>query len=422
LSLDWRRLKAVVIESDDWGFCAWSPDEDAYRALSETPAYRTPAGRRYGGSTLESAADVRSMIAIFAECTGGDGRPAVCQANTVMSAPDYERMKPPRFECDAMPVMDLPETPSRWRRPGLWEAVTEARESAVWRLELHAHHHLPESAWLAALRRGEGDARRAYEHQSPICVAVEASGEYDPSEPAATRARNLESAVRKFRDLAGRAPESFCPPDYRWDDSLETHAERLGVTTIQGKAEQVGGRFPKLRHLWLRRRWPHRLGSRFYMPARVAFEPGRMERGSEARAVESARRAVRLSWSRGQPAIVSTHRVNYVHLDPARAAAGRGALRDLLRDLAADGASFLVDAEVRQLEERGWSVRDLGSRAALLRRHDDAGAPPRFAAPAGVLSAAVRSSSGSGAAEVILDRGEVVARVGLGAHVIEWSA
>ena len=52
LNLDWRRLKAVVIESDDWGLCAWSPDEQAYRVLTDTPAFRSPPGRIYGRSTL----------------------------------------------------------------------------------------------------------------------------------------------------------------------------------------------------------------------------------------------------------------------------------------------------------------------------------------------------------------------------------
>ena len=61
MSVDWARLKAVVIESDDWGLCAWSPDEDAYQALADTPAWRSPAGRRYGRSTLEAAADVKQL-------------------------------------------------------------------------------------------------------------------------------------------------------------------------------------------------------------------------------------------------------------------------------------------------------------------------------------------------------------------------
>jgi len=118
VNLDWRRLKAVVLESDDWGLCAWSPDEQAFRVLADTPAFRSPAGRRYGASTLESAADVDLLSRTMLEFRGADGFPPVLQANTVVSAPDYSALKPPLFEVESMPLVDHPATPSRWRRPG----------------------------------------------------------------------------------------------------------------------------------------------------------------------------------------------------------------------------------------------------------------------------------------------------------------
>ena len=68
MNLDWRRLKAVVLESDDWGLCAWSPDDQAVRVLADSPAYRSAPGRRYGASTLESADDVR-LVVLLGELT-----------------------------------------------------------------------------------------------------------------------------------------------------------------------------------------------------------------------------------------------------------------------------------------------------------------------------------------------------------------
>ena len=85
MNLDWRRLKAVVLESDDWGLCAWVPDERAFRSLADTPAWRGPAARAYGRSTLEGADDVALLSAVLLEFRGGDGLPPVWQANTVMA-------------------------------------------------------------------------------------------------------------------------------------------------------------------------------------------------------------------------------------------------------------------------------------------------------------------------------------------------
>jgi hypothetical protein len=372
VNLDWVRLRAVVLESDDWGLCAWAPDREAWSALDDTPAFRSRAGRRYGGSTLESAADVKALADLLLEHRGGDGVPPVWQANTMMANPDYPRLSAALREASTLPLVELPAWPGRWARPGLWDEVRRAGEAGVWWIELHGLHHLPESAWLAALRRGDGDARRALEQESPVCAAVEASGEYDPKEPPDLRRRNLERAIARFRALTGRAPGSFCPPDYRWDESLEADAERHGVTTFQGKAEQAGSPFPQLRRMLIGLRWPHARGARFYMPPRTAFEPCGPGEGRARAATETALRCARGAWKRGRPAVLSSHRLNYAHLDPEWSERGRAALRELLGALCREGAAFLTDAEVRALVERGRSAREIGAR--VLRRSVAGGA------------------------------------------------
>ena len=345
---DWGRLKAVVLQSDDWGLCAWSADDEAHRALAATPAFASPAGRVYGRSTLESAADVRALRETLLEFRGADGSPPLWQANTVMGSPDYERMAREGFEGDELPLVFFPETPSRWRRPGLWDEVRASIAAGVWWPELHGLHHLPARAWLGALRRGDADARLAFALHCLVCEAVEASGEYDASEPAASRERSLEQAFALFTRLFGRPPGSLCPPDYRWDAALEEQAARLGATVLQGAAERAGG-WPRARRLLRRWCWPERRGGLLLMPPRIAFEPRGDAAPGSILGVGRTHAAVRAAWRRGQPAVVSTHRHNYAHLDPAWSEAGRAALRDLLRRLCEDGALFVTDTKVRDL-------------------------------------------------------------------------
>jgi len=176
---------------------------------------------------------------------------------------------------------------------------------------------------------------------------------------------------------------------------------------------------PRLSRLIHQFRWPHRRGRRFYLPPRISFEP-RGRRDARRVGVASVHRRVRAAWNRGQPAIVSTHRMNYVHLDAAWREVGRDQLRDLLNALTSDGATFVTDAEVRQLVERGWSVRALGERGALLRRYRDAKGPLRFPAPHSAVRAVLRDAGPAEHVGLAIENGEVIAEVPSGEHVIEW--
>ncbi len=419
MNLDWHRLKAVVLQSDDWGLAAWSADDQAHRVLAGSASFRTPAGMAYGRSTLESADDVRALVDLLGDFRGGDGFPPVWQANTVTGAPDYEAMGAPLFEADEVPVTPSLEARGRWARPGLKAAVRDAMASGLWWPELHGLHHLPETAWLAALRRNQRDAREAHAQQSPVCNAVEASGEYDPTEPQPVRARNLRQAIALFREQFGRAPDSFCPPDYRFDDWVEGEAESLGVRILQGKGEQAGQPLLPLARRVLAWRFPHHAGGRFYMPPRIGFEPRGEAKPAGKQGLDAALRGARAAWGRGQPAMISSHRVAYAHLDAAWSEAGRAALRSLIGALVADGAVFLTDVEVRQLVEHGWALRHVGVRGALLRYYGVPLAPLELPLPDGATGA--RFAEGRGDGSLVVDGGRVELRVQVGEYLLEWS-
>ncbi len=421
---DWHRLKAVVLESDDWGLCAWVPDAEAHARLARQPAFASEPGRRYGRSTLESAADVQELAATLLEFRGADGVPPALQANTILASPDWPHVTPP-FTEGSLALRSLGTYQGRWARPGLLQAMLDAIAAGAWWPELHGLHHIPEDAWLAALRRGDPDARAALAEESLLCAAVEASGEYDPRESRTTRERNLRIALARFVALFGRVPDSFCPPDYRADAWLEQEARTLGVATIQGAHERDPSLLGALRRRFAPAPFPFERHGLFVMPARTAFEPRGDGSGAGRVGVAAAHAAAHRAWAAGRPLVLSTHRLNYAHLDSAWSAAGRAALRSLLGALAADGASFWVDAEVRELAARGWSVRGVGPRAALLRIAVPTadGAPIRVPAPAYASRARLLPIPGppaDGRESIAVAGGAAEVHASPGAWRIEW--
>ena len=423
MNRDWHRLRAVVIESDDWGLCAWVPDDQAHRVLTGTPAFRSPPGRIYGRSTLERADDVRAIGSLLLEFRGGDGFPPVWQANTVVANPDCERMKPPLFEGADIPVIACPDLPSRWARPGLDKAVDQGIEEGWWWPELHGLHHVPVASWLGALRRGLNDARRAHEQQVFVCEAVEEAGEYDAATPLEVRISDLERAADIFRKRFGRTATSLCPPDYRWDDALDATAAKLGLTTFQGMAERTGRLHPRIARVLGALRWPEMRGPRFHMPPRIAFEPRGSESPEGPVGARAAHEAARAAWRAGRPAVVSTHRVNYAHLDPAWREKGLAALRDLIGRLIGDSATFLTDAEARGLVERAWSVRPIGRRGALVRFLGVPQDPVSWPLPEGlrgVVGAEVIEGRGAERATVRIEDGQLIGSFDPGEYLVTW--
>ena len=206
---DWTRLRAVVLESDDWGLCAWSADEAAWRSLADTPAFRSAPGRVYGRSTLESAADVQALCETLLAFRGADGAPPVWQANTIVAAPDFERLAREGWSHADLPLLEPPRAAVALGATGPVGAGgrRDRRRRLVARA---ARAHAPARAGLARARWPAATPTRvsAFAQQCLVCEAVEASGEYDPHRAARGARRATSSAPARSSRGASAARRS----------------------------------------------------------------------------------------------------------------------------------------------------------------------------------------------------------------------
>ncbi len=367
--VDWREVRAVVLESDDWGLCGFIPEpaalEDLSPAALETGAF--PAV--YWGSTLEDSLAVTTLCEVLGGASGRDGLPAVLQPNYILSSLTWEAAPPADGRWVAR---DLPAVPAAYARPGLWAAVGAATAAGLWHPELHGRWHYDPS------RRRESSlatpaAREAARRQILLFPGSERAWELGPWRPRAELAAELDGSLRVFASLFGRRPRAVIAPDYRWDDRCEDLWLSRGLATIQAKrgqrrAEYAGlwGRARKVADRTLARLLRR---DRVYLDRNVVFEP--VQHALPAQITAQAAGAVVTAWGRGEPAIIETHRVNYAHLDPAVAALGREQLAALLRTTSAAAGGrpvYLVDGEVAGLQRHGTSWCDRGDRV-VTRNH-----------------------------------------------------
>jgi hypothetical protein len=343
---DWADLHAVVLQSDDWGFAGWTGD------VSDRP--RTPPGlQRYAASTLERAEDVAALAAILAASRGRDGLPAVLQANHVLLAPDFGRLA--RDPSDVA-FLTFPSYAGRWARPGLHEALLAAIADGVWHPEYHGALHCDLDRLRSRLARGVPTARAAVDSERWEFEDVASFAEYTSS-PKTLRT-TIPLGLEAFATCFGRPAVSTAAPGYVAPPVALRFLQQGGIRVVQGYARRPRRRLGRLAAAAGTRRSPvRRFGSLWRIERIADFEPAA---GSNAAAVLQRCEA---AWRRGMPAVVSTHRVNYVGWDEQIVDPGRTALVSLLKGLG--HAIFLTDHEIIQIASTGQSVSARGSRVIV---------------------------------------------------------
>jgi hypothetical protein len=363
--VDWHEVRAVALESDDWGFCGFVPDAEtaANIDLDELESGRFPTV--YLGSTLETAADVRSMAGVLNSVRDAHGLPAVFQPNYILSSLQYDP------DTGDWRTYYLPDLPPLFRRPGLWQAVDKAIALGVWQPEYHGILHYDPAMRISVVNKRPAAARAA------AAGVVLFNGSNKAFELGSWRDRDdlrreLIHGSLLFKRLFGRRPDSVIAPDYRWRRRDELMWIDYGFLSIQAKREQrsAHGTAPGLRGRigkYLDRSWRRLTEHRIvYLERNCRLETAQI--ADPAAAVQLCLQDVRDSWLRGEPAIIETHRVNYVHTDRAMAQRNLGYLKDVLVGLTSDETRlpvFLTDSEIAMLSAQGVSYRRFGDRWIL---------------------------------------------------------
>ncbi len=361
----WSQIRAIALESDDWGFCGFVPDTTALDGIDTqalATGYFPPV---YWGSTLEDSAMVASLCELLKGYSGSDGQPPVFQANYIVSALAWQPGDVTGDDSGSWVRFDIPDLATEYRRPGLWRAVAAGMADRVWRPEYHGRFHYdPTVRKTAAL--AAGPAREATERGVAIFPGSEQAYEMGSQRTRSDLVAEMVFGRAIFTNLFGRPPVSIIAPDYVWDDRAEDIWIANGLSVIQAKREQRFGHRrrwgPMLRlRKVLDRTWARlsRL-DRTYLERNCRLEP--VQHAEQEQVVRSCYQEILAAWRRNEPAIVETHRINFAHGRRSVASMGRQAITSLLDRVTQSESGlplFLSDNELAQLQRRGtsWSVR-----------------------------------------------------------------
>ena len=303
--------KLLVIESDDWGSIRM-PSKKVYTAFKKK-GFGVEYSLYNRLDSLASEEDLTALFNLLQSFQDSKGKPLVITANAVVANPDFKKIKMRNFQEYAYePFTEtLKKYPSHANAFDLWKAGMEKK---IFIPQFHAREHLNIALWMQALKANDKKVRFTFDHNTTY------SGKSDYSFMDAfdfERIEELESlklivkeGLDLFEKLFGFRSRSFIAPCYIWHPELEATLKKCGVEYIQGTREQL---IPTERHFEYNK-IKHNLGetndlNQIYLIRNATFEPSSIE-GMDW--VNYCFNQIETAFAWGKPAIITSHRVNYI--------------------------------------------------------------------------------------------------------------
>lgn len=320
--LGWHtRQRIVILESDDWGAIR-TTNNKALEILKKLKV-KVEDCHYTKYDALASADDLELLFSVLDKVRNSEGQAPVLTANTIVANPDFKRIEHSNYkeyfwEDFKISLQNYPEHGSSFL---LWQ---EGMESGIFHPQFHGREHLNISRWMQALQDGDEVTRKSFDlgicslsgHIVPQTRGTHLAA-YDGGEKEIRydRADIVRDGLKTFKEIFGYASQSMIAPNYVWDDEIEQAAYQEGVKYIQSSTAQrvskdFGAKQQIIRHYTGQK---NKLGQH-YLVRNCHFEPSSNPNKDW---VDSCLSEIKVAFTMRKPAIISTHRVNYIgFIDP----------------------------------------------------------------------------------------------------------
>jgi hypothetical protein len=317
----WRtRRKIVVIESDDWGSTRIK-DKNAYQALKKK-GLNVDAIHYDSVESLESNIDLSNLFELLLSIRDSKGNNPVFTSFCIMGNPDFEKIKWSNYrEYSFQPLEEtLHEFPLSDRIIEIWK---KGYDENIFRPELHGREHINIRRYMRILQNHEGKEglRYALDFHSlgPSRFKNYAYPNYlgalHPEETSEIQDYHqyLLDAATLFERYLGYQPHLFVAPNAEEPKELESTLWKIGVKYLSRSRIRIhplgDGKFVKEWNFTGQKT----LHDQIIINRNAFFEP--VSWGGERKVndwVDSCLHDISLAFRWHKPAVISSHRVNYV--------------------------------------------------------------------------------------------------------------
>lgn len=343
-----RRI--VVIESDDWGGVRMGSKNAFDELVRDGAPIFGDAFCRF--DCLEQQEDLEALASSLTKFKDCRGNHPILTANYTMANPHFERIKQENYE--KYYYESFVDTLDR-KSPGAFALTNDLIRLGLMVPQFHGRDHVNHPRWLDRLRNKDKLMLSAFEKEvfgiaTPMFKPEYFMAAYDRTDPQGIEesVRELQVGINIFCQSFGFFPETFIPPCYIAPKAVLDSLNKTGVKGLQGKLVHLCPKetgIPGYKKLY---RKSGLNSSGVNLVRNVFFEPS--ENQSFDWVGDSLRRIkVAFQWSK--PAIISSHRVNYMGgIDPKNRKIGLAKLESLL------AAILKLYPDVLFMDSRGLSV------------------------------------------------------------------
>lgn len=295
-------LPTIVIESDDWGNIRMPSIKILNELVKEYPNMRNCHYLR--NDSISNSEDLLKLYDILNKINIKTGKKVVITANTVVTNPDFERIKDNNFIDYYYETIDA--TINRYNPHDGFEMWKQIMTSDFIKLQYHGREHVNISRWMSDLNKNLKETMDAFNLgifgistsvSSLIRKSYLETYAIDNTSEISYKNHSFEEGAEIFYKLFGYQSKSFIAPNYVWDSNIEKLCSKNGISIIQGSnLKKYNENDPKINGL-----------KRLYR--NVYFEPAS---NKKINWVKKALREIEFAFFLKRPAIICMHRVNFI--------------------------------------------------------------------------------------------------------------
>ena len=312
----WRTSrKIVVFESDDWGSIRM-PSRAIYEKCIKK-GYRVDENLYERYDSLESEDDLDALFHLLSTYRDKNGFHPVITANCLVANPDFEKILASNYNqyFNESVLETFKKYPNHSNCFEMWK---NGKDNRLFYPQYHGREHLNVSRFMESLQRRDPDALFGFDNKMPGCISLNSFSKgnfnveatyYNSLDDKKEKIAIYLDGLKNFERLLGYQSKSMIAPNYTWSRDFDCLVYERGVEYFQGNLKMREPGINKPDYFYSSYLGQQNNFGQLNLIRNCSFEPSL---SNQLDPVSECLKEIRISFLLHKPAIISTHRVNFI--------------------------------------------------------------------------------------------------------------